>query len=207
MGASGSKLARVGQRTAQSLKTKVDNLPVDGITQEELDRVLAEGNFRPKTDALLRQAKLKAEEAAKNGGLSTDSVVNYVQAKDTEFLAHLQQSMNQEAQPQEMEPIGGETIHKEELPFHSEGALPTDRTNTPAEIKHVPGRLTVNEMKELFNSSGMLDTVEHQHALGLQYGLTPEAMDNLLRYVALPKLEKRRPDTKEMDAVWPLWKK
>lgn len=62
-------------------------------------------------------------------------------------------------------------------------------------------------MKELFNSSGMLDTVEHQHALGLQYGLTPEAMDNLLRYVALPKLEKRRPDTKEMDAVWPLWKK
>ena len=62
-------------------------------------------------------------------------------------------------------------------------------------------------MKELFNSSGMLDTVEHQHALGLQYGLTPEAMDNLLRYVALPTLEKRRPDTKEMDAVWPLWKK
>ena len=51
-------------------------------------------------------------------------------------------------------------------------------------------------MKELFKSSGMLDTVEHQHALGLQYGLTPEAMDNLLRYVALPKLEKRRPDTK-----------
>lgn len=70
------------------IKTKVDNLPVDGITQEELDRVLAEGNFRPKTDALLRQARstfsmcalhvVKAEEAAKNGGLSTDSVVNYV---------------------------------------------------------------------------------------------------------------------------------
>ncbi len=44
-------------RDGIGLKTKVDNLPVDGITQEELDRVLAEGNFRPKTDALLRQAK------------------------------------------------------------------------------------------------------------------------------------------------------
>ena len=38
------------------LKKAVDNLPSDGITKEELDRVLAEGNFRPKTDMLLKEA-------------------------------------------------------------------------------------------------------------------------------------------------------
>ena len=36
----------------------LDQLVQNGwLKQEELDRVLAEGNFRPKTDALLRQAK------------------------------------------------------------------------------------------------------------------------------------------------------
>lgn len=39
------------------VKTKVDRLPTDGITPEMLDAVLERGNFRPKTDALLKDAK------------------------------------------------------------------------------------------------------------------------------------------------------
>lgn len=39
------------------VKTKVDRLPTDGITPEMLDAVLKRGNFRPKTDALLKDAK------------------------------------------------------------------------------------------------------------------------------------------------------
>ena len=53
----------------------------------------------------------------------------------------------------------------------------------------------------------MMETVEGQHALGMQYGLSPEVMDVLVKYVALPKFEKRRPESKELDAVWPAWKK
>ena len=51
------------------------------------------------------------------------------------------------------------------------------------------------------------NAVAGQHALGMQYGLSPEVMDVLVKYVALPKFEKRRPESKEMDAVWPAWKK
>ena len=38
------------------VKNKVDRLPTDGITPEMLDAVLERGNFRPKTDALLKEA-------------------------------------------------------------------------------------------------------------------------------------------------------
>ena len=43
--------------------------------------------------------------------------------------------------------------------------------------------------------------------LAKRFDLPPETMDCLLRYVAYPKLEKRREETKELDAVWPAWKK
>ena len=39
------------------VKNKVDRLPTDGITPEMLDAVLERGNFRPKTDSLLKEAK------------------------------------------------------------------------------------------------------------------------------------------------------
>lgn len=43
--------------------------------------------------------------------------------------------------------------------------------------------------------------------MAAKFDLTPENMDALLKYVALPKMEKRREETKELDAVWPSWKK
>ena len=68
MGSAGSKLAQKGTQSLKSmhfqeirynldLKKAVDNLPTDGITQEELDRVLSQESFRPKTDMLLKQAR------------------------------------------------------------------------------------------------------------------------------------------------------
>lgn len=39
------------------MKTKVDSIPTGPITPEALDRVLEEGNFRPKTDAMLKSAQ------------------------------------------------------------------------------------------------------------------------------------------------------
>ena len=43
--------------------------------------------------------------------------------------------------------------------------------------------------------------------LAQQFELSNETIDTLLRYVAVPTLEINRPDTKELDAVWPHWKK
>ena len=39
------------------MKVKVDSLPSSPITPEVLDRVLEEGKFRPKTDAILKSAQ------------------------------------------------------------------------------------------------------------------------------------------------------
>ena len=39
------------------MKAKVDSIPTGPITPEALDRVLEEGNFRPKTDAMLKSAQ------------------------------------------------------------------------------------------------------------------------------------------------------
>ena len=68
MGSAGSKLSQKGTQSIKSrhfqerrysldLKKAIDNLPSDGITQEELDRVLSQESFRPKTDMLLKQAR------------------------------------------------------------------------------------------------------------------------------------------------------
>ena len=64
------------------MKVKVDSLPSSPITPEVLDRVLEEGKFRPKTDAILKSAQgiifvldLMAE---RQKDMSTDSVYQYV---------------------------------------------------------------------------------------------------------------------------------
>lgn len=67
MGAARSRIVQTGEKTLHSraiemlrlftdLKKAVDNLPTEGITKEELDRVLEQGNFRPKTNMLLKEA-------------------------------------------------------------------------------------------------------------------------------------------------------
>ena len=62
-------------------------------------------------------------------------------------------------------------------------------------------------MIDLFSNSSLLSTIEGQQEVAKRFDLPPETMDCLLRYVAYPKLEKRREETKELDAVWPAWKK
>ena len=62
-------------------------------------------------------------------------------------------------------------------------------------------------MNDLLSTHSMLGSIENQHKLAQQYDLSNETMDNLLRYVAVPTMEITRPDTKELDAVWPSWKK
>lgn len=64
------------------MKVKVDSLPSSPITPEVLDRVLEEGKFRPKTDAILKSAQgiifvldLMAE---RQKDMSKDSVYQYV---------------------------------------------------------------------------------------------------------------------------------
>ena len=64
------------------MKAKVDSLPSSPITPEVLDRVLEEGKFRPKTDAILKTAKgdilvlhLPVE---RQKDMSKDSVFQYV---------------------------------------------------------------------------------------------------------------------------------
>lgn len=67
MGGVGSKVTQKGvqglQRTSfgewvdfVEFKKVVNDLPTEGITQAELDRVLSQGSFRPKTDRLLKEA-------------------------------------------------------------------------------------------------------------------------------------------------------
>lgn len=62
-------------------------------------------------------------------------------------------------------------------------------------------------MRELLSARMSLNSIENQHMLAGQFDLSNETVDTLLRYVAVPTLEINRPDTKELDAVWPLWKK
>ena len=62
-------------------------------------------------------------------------------------------------------------------------------------------------MKDLLTSTGMLSVPSGRQILAQQMDLPEETVDNLLRYVAYPKLEKRREGTKELDALWPSWKK
>ena len=38
------------------------------------------------------------------------------------------------------------------------------------------------------------------------FDLPQDSLDAILCYVAIPKMEKRREQTKELDAVWPKWK-
>ena len=83
-----SQLVILQTSHAIDLKKAVDNLPSDGITKEELDRVLAEGNFRPKTDMLLKEATgvsllilLSIERMKQNmgeDGQSMDETIRYV---------------------------------------------------------------------------------------------------------------------------------
>lgn len=52
----------------------------------------------------------------------------------------------------------------------------------------------------------MFSSASGKQILAQQYELSGETLDSLLRYVAVPQLEKRRENTKELDAVWPSWK-
>ena len=62
-------------------------------------------------------------------------------------------------------------------------------------------------MRELLTSRVLLNSVENQHMLAGQFELSNGTVDALLRYVAVPTLEIKRSDSKELDAVWPQWKK
>ena len=61
-------------------------------------------------------------------------------------------------------------------------------------------------MRDLLGSSSMFSSASGKKLLAQQYELSSDTLDSLLRYVAVPQLEKRREDTKELDAVWPSWK-
>lgn len=52
----------------------------------------------------------------------------------------------------------------------------------------------------------MFSSASGRKILAQQYELSSDTLDSLLRYVAVPQLEKRRENTKELDAVWPSWK-
>ena len=62
-------------------------------------------------------------------------------------------------------------------------------------------------MRELFGNTSLIESYEGQRELARNFELPPENMDVLLRFVAVPKLEKRRDVVGELDAVWPAWKK
>lgn len=62
-------------------------------------------------------------------------------------------------------------------------------------------------MRDLLGSSSMFSSASGKQLLAQQYELSSDTLDSLLRYVAVPQLEKRREDTKELDAVWPSWKR
>ena len=66
MGGASSKLEQRAMQSLTSidsfsfliieLKTKVDSLPSEGISPQELDRILENGHFQPKTEWLLKDA-------------------------------------------------------------------------------------------------------------------------------------------------------
>ena len=62
-------------------------------------------------------------------------------------------------------------------------------------------------MGDLLSARAMLGSTANQHQLAQQYDISGETLVNLLRFVAIPTMEINRPDTKELDAVWPSWKK
>ncbi|KAK8790599.1 hypothetical protein WA588_002349 [Blastocystis sp. NMH] len=191
MGSAGSKIQQKGIQTLKNVKTKVDRLPTDGITPEMLDAVLERGNFRPKTDALLKDAKERQEK------MKADPSYQYVEQKDDSFVSSLESTMSG---------LASDHIDKKDLPFHSKGALPESRDSTPFVPHHISGKLTSDEMRDLLGSSSMFSSASGRKILAQQYELSSDTLDSLLRYVAVPQLEKRRENTKELDAVWPSWK-
>ena len=72
MGGISSRIQQKGIQSLKQMKVKVDSLPSSPITPEVLDRVLEEGKFRPKTDAILKSAQERQKD------MSKDSVYQYV---------------------------------------------------------------------------------------------------------------------------------
>lgn len=62
-------------------------------------------------------------------------------------------------------------------------------------------------MEDFLSARAMMGPESNLSQLAQQFELSNESVNNLLRYVAMPTMEVTRPDTKELDAVWPSWKK